>query len=80
MHLTVLGIDLGKDSCSVVGLDETGRVVLRRRMRRDGVVRFAERLSVWQRGWDWCRAKQRPAGSPDCSGSASEGTPISERC
>ena len=45
MHITVLGIDLGKNSCSVVGLDETGRVVLRRRMRRDGVVRFAERLS-----------------------------------
>src|SRR3954464_9888889 len=45
MHITVLGIDLGKNSCSVVGLDEAGRVVLRGRMRRDGVVRFAERLS-----------------------------------
>src|SRR5829696_2531119 len=45
MHITVLGIDLGKNSCSVVGLDEAGRVVLRRRMRRDGVVRFVERLS-----------------------------------
>src|SRR3954452_23062002 len=44
MNITVLGIDLGKNSCSVVGLDETGRVVLRRRMRRDGVVGF-ERLS-----------------------------------
>ena len=31
MHITVLGIDLGKNSCSVVGLDEAGRVVLRRR-------------------------------------------------
>src|SRR4051794_30254525 len=45
MHITVLGIDLGKNSCSVVGLDEAGRGVLRRRVRRDGVVRFAERLS-----------------------------------
>src|SRR5215207_2059863 len=45
MQITVLGIDLGKNSCSVVGLDEAGRVVLRRRMRRDGVVRFVERLS-----------------------------------
>src|SRR5215210_9060228 len=44
MHITVLGLDLGKNSCSVVGLDEAGRVVLRRRMRRDGVVRFVERL------------------------------------
>jgi transposase len=45
MHVTVLGIDLGKNSCSVVGLDDAGRVVLRRRMRRDSVVRFVERLS-----------------------------------
>ena len=37
MTITVLGIDLGKNSCSVVGLDETGRVVLRRRVTRDGV-------------------------------------------
>src|SRR5919107_1366781 len=44
MHVTVLGIDLGKNSCSVVGLDEAGRGVLRRRMRRDAVVRFVERL------------------------------------
>jgi len=34
MDVEVLGIDLGKNSCSVVGLDSTGRVVLRRRMRR----------------------------------------------
>ena len=27
--IAVLGIDLGKNSCSVAGLDETGRVVLR---------------------------------------------------
>src|SRR3954465_3112416 len=45
MHITVLGIDLGKNSCSAVGLDEAGRVVLRRRMRRDGVARFVTRLS-----------------------------------
>lgn len=39
--VAVLGIDLGKNSCSVVGLDETGRVVLRRRLSREGVVRLA---------------------------------------
>ena len=44
MQVTVLGIDLGKNSCSVVGLDAVGRVLLRRRIRRDGVVRFVERL------------------------------------
>lgn len=39
--VAVLGIDLGKNSCSVAGLDETGRVVLRRRLSREGVVRLA---------------------------------------
>jgi len=29
MHIAVLGIDLGKNSCSVAGLDASGRVVLR---------------------------------------------------
>ena len=31
----MLGIDLGKNVCSVVGLDSSGAVVLRRRVRRD---------------------------------------------
>jgi hypothetical protein len=35
MDIDVLGIDLGKNSCSVVGQEPTGRVVLRRRMRRE---------------------------------------------
>jgi transposase len=39
-----LGIDLGKNSCSVVGLDASGRVVLRRRLHRDGVIRLAAGL------------------------------------
>src|SRR5919206_4121008 len=44
MQIAVLGIDLGKNSCSVVGLDASGRVVLRRRMHRDGVVTLAAGL------------------------------------
>ena len=44
MTIAVLGIDLGKNTCSVAGLDETGRVVLRRRLTRDGVVRLAAGL------------------------------------
>jgi transposase len=39
--IAILGIDLGKNSCSIAGLDETGRVVLRRRLTRDGVIRLA---------------------------------------
>jgi transposase len=44
MQIAVLGIDLGKNSCSLVGLDAGGKVVLRRRMRRNGVLAFIERL------------------------------------
>jgi hypothetical protein len=35
MKLVMLGIDLGKNLCSSTGLDETGAVVFRRRMKRD---------------------------------------------
>ena len=45
MEIAVLGIDLGKNSCSVVGLDSTGRVVMRRRMHRDSVIKFASGLT-----------------------------------
>jgi transposase len=44
MEIAVLGIDLGKSSCSVVGLDRSGRVVLRRRMHRDSVAELASGL------------------------------------
>jgi transposase len=45
MQISVLGIDLGKNSCSIVGLDEAGKVVVRRRMRRETVIAFAAKLS-----------------------------------
>ena len=32
MKVATIGIDLGKNSCSLAGLDGTGAVVLRRRM------------------------------------------------
>jgi transposase len=44
MIIVTLGIDLGKNSCSVVGLDESGAVVLRRRMRRQTILGFAAKL------------------------------------
>jgi transposase len=44
MQIAVLGIDLGKNSCSVVGLDASGRVVVRRRLQREGVVKLAAGL------------------------------------
>src|SRR5579862_4295195 len=45
MDIAVLGIDLGKNSCSLVGLDGSGRVALRRRMQRKTIVAFAAKLS-----------------------------------
>jgi transposase len=38
--IAVLGIDLGKNVCSLAGLDEAGNVVLRRRMKREGLPDF----------------------------------------
>ncbi len=43
MSIHVLGIDLGKNVCSLVGLDKAGVVVMRRRLR-DGVVEFVGKL------------------------------------
>lgn len=45
MRIAVLGIDLGKNVCSVVGLDETGMVVLRRRTRRDTLIVLVGKMS-----------------------------------
>src|SRR5262245_56241260 len=42
--IVILGIDLGKNVCSLVGVDEDGAVVLRRRMRRQTVLTFAAKL------------------------------------
>lgn len=44
MTAAVLGIDLGEESCSVVGLNEAGHVVQRRRMPREMVISFAVKL------------------------------------
>jgi transposase len=44
MQIAVVGIDLGKNSCSVVALDQTGAVVKRRRMRPQSIAAFAKSL------------------------------------
>ena len=44
MRITVLGIDLGKNICSLAGMDDSGRVVMRRRMRRESMVMFVSKL------------------------------------
>ena len=42
--IAVLGIDLGKNSCSLAGMDATGAVVMRRRTTREAIVTFATTL------------------------------------
>ena len=54
MSIVILGIDLGKNSCSIVGLDVDGSVVMRRRMRRDGVIAFAAKLSPCTMAMEAC--------------------------
>ena len=44
MDIVIVGIDLGKNSCSLAGSDASGRVVLRRRMRRSAVGSFVTSL------------------------------------
>jgi transposase len=44
MDISVLGVDLGKNVCSVVGLDASGAVVMRRKMRRETLIALAEKL------------------------------------
>ena len=54
MAISVLGIDLGKNVCSLVGLDETGAVVLRRRVRRQTLVKLVEQLPQCIVGMEAC--------------------------
>lgn len=54
MSIVILGIDLGKNSCSLVGLDTNGTVVMRRRMRRDGVLAFAAKLAPCTMAMEAC--------------------------
>ena len=44
MTIVILGVDLGKNSCSAVGVDATGRVVARRSMRRQTLIDYVAKL------------------------------------
>ena len=44
MRISVLGVDLGKNVCSVVGLEALGAVVLRRRAKRETLIALAAKL------------------------------------
>ncbi|MFV0644779.1 MAG: IS110 family transposase [Sphingomonadaceae bacterium] len=44
MSIVILGVDLGKTVCSVVGVDEGGAVVVRRSMRRQTLIDYVAKL------------------------------------
>ena len=52
--ISVLGVDLGKNVCNVVGLDSSGAVVMRRKMRRETLIRLAEKLPACVVGMEAC--------------------------
>lgn len=66
MGIVVLGIDLGKNACSLVGLDGSGRVVLRRRMRRGTVEGFVGGLPRCVVAMEACCGARTISGA--CSG------------
>jgi transposase len=54
MTISVLGIDLGKNVCSVVGIDEAGAVVWRRRTRRDTLIELVDKLPACMVAMEAC--------------------------
>ncbi len=44
MDIVIVGIDRGNNSCSLAGLDATGRVVVRRRVQRETLEGFVDGL------------------------------------
>jgi transposase len=52
--ISVLGVDRGKNECSVVGLDASGAVVMRRKVRRETLIGLAEKLPPCVVGMEAC--------------------------
>jgi transposase len=44
MSIAILGVDLGKNSCSIVGVDDIGAIVVRRTMRRETLIEYVAKL------------------------------------
>ena len=66
MKIVMLGIDLGKNLCSLAGLDETGAIVLRRRMKRGSVLPFTAQLERCTVAMEACCGAHH-LGEPSCS-------------
>ncbi len=70
MSLVIVGIDLGKNSCSIAGLDRAGAVVMRRRMRGDGVIAFASKLPACIVAMEACCGARHMERTPAALGHA----------
>jgi transposase len=53
-HINVVGIDIAKRIFHVVGMDNTGRVVLKKRLTRDALLPYIARLSPVLIGMEAC--------------------------
>jgi hypothetical protein len=64
MDIAVLGVDLGKNVCSVVGLDASGAAVMRHKVRSETLIGFRRNVRRAPSSW-------RPAAAlitlADCS-------------
>jgi transposase len=63
MNLYVLGIDLGKTVFHLVGLDSTGRVVIRKGCSRRQLLAFTANLEVQLIGMEACSGALSGAGT-----------------
>lgn len=54
MDIAVLGVDLGENVCSIVGLDASGAVVMRRKVRRETLIALVGKLPPCVVGMEAC--------------------------
>jgi transposase len=54
MEITTIGVDLAKNVFQVHGVDQRGKVVLRKQLRREQMVEFFAKLSPCLVGMEAC--------------------------
>ena len=82
MRIAVLGVDLGKNVCNLVGLNASGAVVLRRRAKRETVIALAAKLSpcIVGMAMGFLLSKARLDGQFDIASLSGPRGPLQKRC
>ncbi|SER72480.1 hypothetical protein SAMN05421690_106011 [Nitrosomonas sp. Nm51] len=62
MKVTAIGIDLAIEVFQIHGVDGHGKIVLRKQLRRNGMVRFFANLEPCLIGMEACGSSHRRAG------------------